>query len=99
MIFETTDGSDISDEDVTKNRVYKLNGRIPLVVTQCDRYVAEDPPPFDQNERVYGTITEQSFDVVITDKTKKKIYFVRIGARAKFEGESVEVREFFYGDF
>ena len=98
VIFEKQDGVNITASDLEKSRVYEVTGSVPLVVTACDRYVAEYPPPFDQSERVYGTITEQAFDVVVLDKLEKKLYFVRIGAPAKQnDGSLAEVREFYYG--
>ena len=98
VIFEKIDGTQLDAEEIEACRVYEVTGKIPLVVTACDRYAAEATPTFDQSERVYGTITEQAFDVVILDKSEKKLYFVRIGALAKNnDGSLAEVREFYYG--
>ena len=97
VIFSADDGRELTENDLLNNKVYEITGQIPLVVTASDRYYAENPPPFDQEDRVCGTITEQAFDVVILDKIEKKLYFVRIGAPAKVGDESVEVREFYYG--
>lgn len=98
VVFEKNAGVELSFADLDNCKVYSVRGSIPLVVTACDRYAAEYPPTFDQSERVYGTLTEQAFDVVVLDKTEKKLYFVRIGAPAKNnDGSLTEVREFCYG--
>ena len=98
VVFEKKEGVEIESADLDNCKAYSVRGSIPLVVTACDRYAAEYPPSFDQSERVFGTITEHAFDVVVLDKLEKKLYFVRIGAPAKQSDDSLtEVREFYYG--
>ena len=98
VVFEKKEGVEIDSVDLDSCKAYSVRGSIPLVVTACDRYAAEYPPSFDQSERVFGTITEHAFDVVVLDKLEKKLYFVRIGAPAKQSDDSLaEVREFYYG--
>lgn len=98
VVFEKQEGIEIDSADLDNCKAYSVRGSIPLVVTACDRYAAEYPPTFDQNDRVFGTITEQAFDVVVLDKLEKKLYFVRIGAPVKEDdGSFTEVREFYYG--
>lgn len=98
VVFEKKEGVEIDSADLDSCKAYSVRGSIPLVVTACDRYAAEYPPSFDQSERVFGTITEHAFDVVVLDKLEKKLYFVRIGAPAKQSDDSLaEVREFYYG--
>jgi len=87
-----------------RDRVTATTGGIPIVITTCDKYV-----PYvigsvqDLNvTRELGTITEQAFDVVVLDKTSKKLTFVRIGAQAlngvgDNPGTAVEYREVTYG--
>lgn len=98
VIFEKSEGIQLSSDEISNCKVYSVRGSIPLVVTACDRYAAESTPTFEQSERVFGTVTEQAFDVVVLDKLEKKLYFVRIGAPAKEnDGSLAELREFYYG--
>lgn len=57
---------------------------IPVVVTTCDKYAdgTSDNTDLPRQTRTHATITEQAFDVVILDKTARKLTFVRIGAPA-----------------
>jgi hypothetical protein len=49
----------------------------PIITTRCD---AQSENGDLANERVEGTITEQSFDVFTVNKAKRKIYATKIGA-------------------
>lgn len=76
------------------------NGGIPVIVTTCDKY--KPSPGYDDwlsNTRFINTITEQAFDIVIVDKTNKKITAIRIGCPADNPtGEPLETRSITYGE-
>ena len=68
---------------------YTPNG-IPVIATSCDKYQhwmvdGADMEPY-LNDRIENTVWEQSFDVVIHNKTTKTIYCVRIGGFANLTG-------------
>ena len=72
-------------------------GGIPIFVTTCDKYYPwiqneTDMEPWLTANRHLGTITEQAFDVVVIDKTNKKVSLVRIGAPAD-NGASQKLEE------
>lgn len=76
---------------------------IPVVITTCDKYAdgTSDNTDLPRQTRTHGTITEQAFDVVILDKTARKLTFVRIGAPAlngvgNYWGTEVQEREVSY---
>jgi hypothetical protein len=74
-------------------------GGIPVFITTCDKYLpwiegSTNMEPWLTANRIPYTITEQAFDVVIVDKTNKKVVFVRIGAPAdNGTGTKLQVRE------
>lgn len=55
----------------------QVNG-VNRITTRCD--AKEENDQTLNNERVAGTITEQSFDVFTVNKAKRKIYATKIGA-------------------
>ena len=55
-----------------------VTGGVPVISTRCD--AREEYTEEMRNERVKGTITEQSFDVFTVNKAKRKIYATKIGA-------------------
>ena len=55
---------------------------IPVIATACDTGTGWIPGIMPNGPRTPGTIEEQLFDVVILDKTNRKITMVRIGAKA-----------------
>ena len=60
------------------------NTTVPCIVTTCDKNLPYEP--FDRDltvERPTGTIREIAFDVVVINKTLKKITCVRIGCPAQ----------------
>lgn len=72
---------------------------VPVVVTTCDKYSFKNEPALQEHVRTPGTINEQAFDVVVLDKTNRKLTFVRIGDKAvRYEDEEqqVEYREITY---
>ena len=88
-----------------RDRITATAGGIPIVIVTCDKYrVYTDPVTGNQDlnvTRTLGTITEQAFDVVVLDKTNKKLTFIRIGAQAlngtgNNPGTAVEYREVTY---
>ena len=56
-------------------------GGTPCIGVTCDKYDATNDTLMNV-ERTLGTITEHAFDVVIVDRTARKIHCVRIGAPA-----------------
>lgn len=85
------------------DRITHTPGGIPIIITTCDKnkpYIYEDTSDLDFT-RNDGTIEENAFDVVIINKTLKKISFVRVGAHAldgvdDNVGEPTQIREVFY---
>ena len=85
--------------DAHVDRVFRLNGEgsIPVICITTDKCDGA----LNVNREV-GTINEQAFDVVVVDKTNRKITCVRIGAKAKdgvgltTQGNDVEIREVSY---
>lgn len=69
-----------------KDAVFHTTGGIPIVILACDKYQpfvdSNGLAEFDASTRKVDTITEQAFDVVVLDKTARKLTFVRIGAPA-----------------
>ena len=74
------------------------DGNIPVFVTTCDKYlplVGDDD--YLTDIRTLGTITEQAFDVVVIDKTNRKVSAVRIGCPANNpSGSPLEIRQMDY---
>ena len=56
-------------------------GGTPCIGVTCDKYYSTNDTLMNV-ERKLGTITEQAFDVVIVDRTARKLHCVRIGAKA-----------------
>lgn len=56
--------------------------QIPCIATACDAYNFSGMPSEVLFNRTINTITEQAFDVVVLNKTARKLTFVRIGAPA-----------------
>lgn len=57
-----------------------VKNTFPVIVTMCDRLNVIDNGL--QSDRVAGTITENAFDVMVLDTTKRTVSCVRIGAPA-----------------
>lgn len=78
-----------------RDRIHIGSSNVPYIISACDRYV---PYNGDINvERVPGTTNEQHFEVVVIDKSSRKINMISIGANARdgYEddsGEEVDVR-------
>lgn len=74
------------------------DGGVPVFVTTCDKYkpyVGDDD--YLTDIRTLGTITEQAFDVVVIDKTNRKVTAVRIGCPANNpNGSPLETRQMNY---
>lgn len=86
-----------------RDRISATPGGVPLVVTTCDKYMpwVTSSGQDINTTREPGTITEGAFDVVIVNKTARKLSFVRIGAPAldgvgNNPGNPVEIREVTY---
>ena len=86
-----------------RDRISATPGGIPLVITTCDKYMpwVTSSGQDINTTREPGTITEGAFDVVIVNKTARKLSFVRIGAPAldgvgNEPGNPVEIREVTY---
>ena len=77
----------------------KTDGGIPIFATTCDKSTADPDETSEEahyiyDKRINGTITEQAFDIVIINKTDKKVSLVRIGAPADKDGvDFYEARE------
>ena len=68
-----------------------------MVVTTCDKWDLTMEPGLEEDTRTVGTFYEQAFEVVVLDKTLRKITFIRIGNQINDVNESdPEVREFTY---
>ena len=111
------DGVAIIDDNYVGLTGAEATGKsIPEIITTCDAGGKDDSKSLlfgnasELVERDENTINEQAFDVVILDKSAKKISLVRIGAPAfnifvpdpetsyyPFSGD-VEVREVTYGN-
>ena len=82
-----------------RDRIHFGNSNVPYIISACDRYV---PYNGDINvKRIPGTTSEQHFEVVVIDKSSRKINMVSIGANARngYEedpGEEVDVRNVSY---
>ncbi len=57
---------------------HTTNHGFPIITTRCD--AQEENTEDLYNERVSGTVTEQSFDVFTVDKSSKTVYATKIGA-------------------
>ena len=64
--------------DAHIDRVWVMPNGTPMICTTTDKLTGNQKTPRDE-----GTITEQAFDVVIIDKSSKKIDMIRIGALAR----------------
>ena len=86
-----------------------LSNGIPVIVTTCDKNKSggESSTFFDSYwaEREDGTIKEQAFDVMVINRTDRKITAVRVGCPATtwtqsgdnyVRGADVEYREVSY---
>jgi len=58
------------------DRVRFISNGVPMIIEAADKYYGTEVP---SGTRVPNTITEQSFDAVITDFANELIYMVRIG--------------------
>ena len=64
-----------------RDRMHIGTTGVPYIISACDRV---SPYHGDINvERVSGTLTEQHFEVVVIDKTHKKIRLFSIGGKAR----------------
>ena len=85
------------------DRITHTEGGIPVVIVTSDKntpYTSQGASDLDF-DRPSGTTYEQAFDVVVLDKTNRKLTFVRIGAPAldgidDSVGNQVEFREVIY---
>ena len=55
---------------------------VPVIGVNCDKYDQTNDTKASLVERTLGTTTEHAFDVVIVDRTARKLNCVRIGAKA-----------------
>lgn len=83
-----------------RDRIIRLTSGVPCICTTSDKHTIHHEGEFNVL-RSDGTISEQAFDIILVDKTNKKIYFVRIGAKARdgigdLAGNEVEIREVSY---
>lgn len=78
-----------------KDRIHTGSTGVPYIITSCDRQATYHG---DINvERIPGTVTEQHFEVVVIDKTKRQIKLFAIGGKARDgydddPGKEVDVR-------
>ena len=64
-----------------RDRLHLGRSGVPYIITACDR---SSPYHNDINvKRVPGTITEQHFEVVVIDKSKKQIKLFSVGGKAR----------------
>lgn len=81
----------------------KTDGGIPIFATTCDKANPDNDETGERAEYIYGkrtngTINEQAFDIVVINKTAKKVSLVRIGCPADNGGDTpLEIREQTYG--
>jgi hypothetical protein len=71
---------------VHRDRIYYTEtARIPIISVTCDKYIIYySSEVADTNvDRIPNTISENSFDVVVLNKTERKLYLVRIGGKAR----------------
>lgn len=82
------------------DRVHIGETGVPYILSQCDR---TEPYKGDINvERIWGTISEQHFEVVLLDLKKQEVRLYAIGSDARDgvddePGDTVEMRIFKYG--
>ena len=82
------------------DRVHIGETGVPYILSQCDR---TEPYKGDINvERIWGTISEQHFEVVLLDLKKQEVRLYAIGSDARDGvdnemGETVDVRILKYG--
>lgn len=77
-----------------RDGMVKTGGGIPVFVTSCDCWYLDERKNDETNPRAPGTRSEQVIEVVIVDRTNRKVSAVRIGCPARLaDGTSVEVRE------
>lgn len=86
-----------------RDRYTTLSNGVPVIISTCDKNKVWSSGGHDDLDvtRNDGTIAEQAFEVVIVNKTTRKINMVRIGAQARngsgnTPGDLVEEREFNY---
>lgn len=78
-----------------KDRIHIGKTGVPYMISACDRY---SPYRGDINvDRISGTISEQHFEVVVIDKSKRTIKLFSIGSNARDgydddPGEEVDIR-------
>lgn len=78
-----------------RDRIHIGNSGVPYIISASDRFAAYQG---DINvKRIPGTISEQHFEVVVIDKSKRKVKLFSIGANAKDgydddPGEEVDIR-------
>lgn len=83
------------------DRIHIGKTGIPYILSQCDR---TEPYRGDINvERVYGTISENHFEVILIDKVKQEVRLYTIGSDVRDgvdnePGEKVDVRILKYGE-
>ena len=64
-----------------RDRILIGEGGVPYIISACDRHSTYHG---DINvPRVVGTLTEQHFEVVVIDKTHKKVRLITVGAQAR----------------
>jgi hypothetical protein len=84
----------------TANPPIVIRNDLPFIVTSCDKNIPNSE--YTVVNRATGTIYEQLFDVVIINRSTKKIHLVRIGGKAQNGvndnvGSDVEERLVSYG--
>lgn len=65
--------------------VYHTTSGVPVITTTCDKWDLSNESELSQEQpgRVFGTISEQAFDVVILNRSAKTFTCVRVGAKAQ----------------
>lgn len=85
------------------DRMTHTPGGVPVFITTCDKYYANETPPDIIVDRTPGTIREQAFDVVCINRDDQEVKLIRIGCPAQNgedddPGEEAEYRVMSYGD-
>jgi len=65
------------------DRMTRTPGGIPVFITMCDKYYANETPADIIVPRTLGTIREQAFDVVCINRVAKEVKLIRVGCPAQ----------------
>ena len=89
-------------EQLLSNALKYTDKGIPIFETTCDKANPDADENSEKDAYIYGkrtngTIYEQAFDIVVINKTAKKVSLVRIGCPADNSGdEPLEIKEMVY---